>query len=108
MQSHALRTVMGEPIIEPLVIAEIESLLLELPLKVPVGLGYEDDLRMPRPQCPDHLQPELRLGPGPGTRAPRALEHLVDEKHRHVAAHAVALLGNLAHRFGRNSAQPGM
>ena len=41
MKPDALGVVVLQPIIEPLVVAEVEPLLLQLPLQVPVSLGNE-------------------------------------------------------------------
>ena len=48
-----------DPVIEPLVVAEVEALLLKLPLHVPVGLGDHHRLRMPGAQLAEHGRPEL-------------------------------------------------
>ena len=46
MHAHALGIVVFQPVVQPLVVAEIESLLLELPLQVPIGLGDEKKVGM--------------------------------------------------------------
>ena len=88
-----------DPVVEPLVVAEVESLLLQRPLEVPVGLGDEHGLRVCAAQFGDDGRPELlgRLRPGPA--APGLGEDLVDHQHGHVAADPVALRGDV--RQGR-------
>src|SRR5215469_15779971 len=39
VQAHVFGRVVFEPIVELLVVAEIEAELLQLPLKIPIGLG---------------------------------------------------------------------
>ena len=50
-----LRTAGGvlavQAVVEALVVGVVEALLLELPLEVPVHLGHEDEVRMPRGAC---------------------------------------------------------
>ena len=46
-------------------------------------------------------------GDGAGPFAPRAREDVVQHQHRHVAAHAVGLLGDVDQRVGRGLAQAG-
>src|SRR5271157_3043581 len=43
MQANALRVLLLEAVVESLVVTEIESLLLQLPLQVPVRLRDEDE-----------------------------------------------------------------
>ena len=46
----------------------------------------------------DDRRPEVVRRPRPSALAPRALEDVVHHQHRHVAAHAVALVGDRAER----------
>jgi hypothetical protein len=41
MQPNILRFVMFQPIIESLVVAEVEPMMLQFPLQVPISLGNE-------------------------------------------------------------------
>ena len=65
------RVLADDPVIEPLVVAEVEAVLLKLPLPIPVGFGDHHRLRVPGAQLAEHGQPELlgQLGPG---RLPRS------------------------------------
>ena len=86
-----------EAVVEPLVVAVVEALLLERPLEVPVRLGRRR--RSPGWRlltARDHARPVVVGRPRPGALAPRALEDVVHHQHRHVAAHAVALVGDRA------------
>jgi hypothetical protein len=84
-----------DPVVEPLVVAEVEALLLKHPLRVPVGLGQQDGLRVPAAKAGDDGRPELlsRLLAGPAT--PGLGEDLVGHQHGHVAADSVALSGDV-------------
>ena len=42
MKSNILCIFMLQPVVEPLVIAKVESLLLQFPLQIPVSLGNEE------------------------------------------------------------------
>src|SRR5580704_11080988 len=46
MKPNSLCIVMLQAIIEPLVVAEVEPLLLQLPLQVPISLGDEAEVWM--------------------------------------------------------------
>ena len=59
VKPNTLRVVVFEAVIEPLVVAEIESLLLQLPLQVPIGLGDEEEMRMFLLDGRDYLAPVL-------------------------------------------------
>ena len=45
MAAHRLGVLVLEPVVEALVVAVVEALLLERPLEIPVGLGGEDEVR---------------------------------------------------------------
>ena len=49
MLPHALGGPVLHPVVEFLVVAEVETLLLQLPLQIPIRLGDEPELRMPVP-----------------------------------------------------------
>ena len=44
-----LGALVHEPVVEPLVVAVVEALLLQRPLEIPVGLGDEDEVRVRLP-----------------------------------------------------------
>ena len=88
--AHRPGVPLAQPVVEALVVGVVEPLLLEGPLQVPVHLGHETEARSPFPHARYRHRPERRRLPAPG-----ALEHLGQGEHRHVAAHAVALAGDL-------------
>ena len=95
VQTNVLGVTMLKAVVELLVVAVIEALLLKLPLKIPVGLG--DELEVPvRVLDRRDQDPPVIVGRG-GTRprAPGASEDRIEHQHRHVAAHTVALRGDL-------------
>ena len=49
---HRLGALVDEPVVEALVVAVVEALLLERPLEVPVRLGDEDEVGMATPRRP--------------------------------------------------------
>ena len=65
MKPNTLCIVMLQAIIESLVVTEVEPLLLQLPLQVPVSFGNEEELRMLFPDGWDYVSPVLRCGRGP-------------------------------------------
>ena len=87
-----------EAVVEPLVVAGVEALLLERPLEIPVGLGEEEEAGMRLTDGRDHRRPVFLVRRRADARAPRPLEDVVQHEHRHVAAHAVALLRDLEQR----------
>ena len=101
MPAHRGRVLVREPVVEALVVTEVEALLHERELHVPVGLGDPGEVVA---DAGHHLRPVLRGG---RLERPRAREDLVGHQHRHVAAHAVALLGDRAQRLARRRAQLG-
>ena len=50
--AHRLGALVREPVVEALVVAVVEALLLERPLEIPVGLGDEDEVGMARLDAP--------------------------------------------------------
>ena len=98
------RVLADDPFAEPLVVAEVEPVLLKLPLQVPVGLGDEHGLRVPAAQVTYHGRPEFlaRLAPCPA--APGPGEDVAGHQHGHVAADSVALASDARQRLGRRSA----
>ena len=91
MAAHRVRGAADEAIVEPLVVAEVEALLLERPLHVPVGLRDEHERRMRRANRGDDRRPVVLRRRGTRSLAPRACEDLVGHEHCHVAADPVAL-----------------
>ena len=95
---------MAQPVIEPLVVAIVEALVLQRPFEVPIDLRHESEAGVGLADRGDRLGPErLRR------QAPGAVEHLGQQQHRHVAAQPIAMLGNrrqlrhlgrLQHRIG--------
>src|SRR5262245_6255914 len=93
MLAHRPRAAVAQAIIEALIVGVVEALVLQRPFKVPVDLGHEAEVRP--------LVTHSLSSPGPkrlGPNAPGALEDVRQHQHRHVAAHAVALTGDL-HEF---------
>ena len=92
MQPNTLGVLMLQAIVEPFVVAEIESLLLQFPLQVPIGLGHEQDVRIPLFHSADQLWPVFGLRHGARAAAPCPRKDIVEQQHGHIAAKAVALL----------------
>src|SRR5215469_7595995 len=105
MKPNALRVSMFQPVIQPLVITEIETLLLEFPFEIPVSLGDEEEIRMRLHYRRDHVHPIIGGGGCADVALPRALEDGVEQKHRHVAAQAIALGGDIINCFDHAPAQ---
>ena len=108
MLPHALGGPVLHPVVEFLVVAEVETLLLQLPLQIPIRLGDEPELRVPALDRRDHRRPVVVVGFGPGAATPRALEGGVQHEHGHVAPNAVALFGNLRDRLDRRLPERGL
>src|SRR4029077_7364530 len=85
MKPHTLRIVMLQAVIEPLVITEVEPLLLQLPLEAPVSLGDKEKFRIRSLDGRNKLTPVFRCRPLSRAVAPGAFEDRVQEQHRHVA-----------------------
>jgi hypothetical protein len=81
-----------EPVVEALVVAVMESLLLKFPLKPPVGLGDEDEMGEALVNRFDDLHPVFALQLSAGTASPCLAEDPVDEQDGHVAADSVTLV----------------
>ena len=96
-----------DPVVEPLVVAEVETLLLQDPLGVPVGLGQQDGLRVPVGAGQAmHGRPNSSSGSArPGH--PRSWRGSSGgHRHGHVAADPVALRGDVG-QGGRGRLPPG-
>ena len=89
MLAHRPGVTLAQAVVQPLVVGVIESLLLHRPFPVPVDLGHELEVRMFAPHGLGCLRPE-EVSPD----APSAFEHVGQDQHGHVAAHAVALPGD--------------
>lgn len=83
------------------------SLALKLPLKIPVGLGDELELRLSVLDRRDQNLPVIVGRCGARACPPGPREDRVEHQHRHVAAHAVALRGDLRDGVDRCWSQPG-
>ena len=57
--AHRPGILVEQAVVEPLVVAEVEAELLQLPLEVPVRLGDEQESGMLGPDGADHLGPVL-------------------------------------------------
>ena len=88
---YLLGALVHQTIVEALVVAVVEALLLERPLHVPVRLGDEDEVGTIGLHGRDHRRPVVVLGSRAGALPPGPLEDVVRHEHRHVAADAVAL-----------------
>ena len=95
---HGLGAVVDQPVVQALVVAVVEPLLLERVLEVPVRLRHEDEVAVIRLDRRDRGGPVLVRRAGAGSLAPRPLEDVVQHQHRHVAANTVALVGDPAER----------
>ena len=62
MAPHRLRRTLPQPVVEPFVVAEVETLLLQRPFQVPVGLGEEHE------PGPVGAEPGLTVPGDPGHR----------------------------------------
>ena len=103
--ANLVAALVHEPVVQALVVTEAEAVLLERPLEIPVGLGKEDEARVPGGDSRNHGVPVLPGRPRAGALAPRALEDVVQHQHRHVAADSVALLGDVLQRLDDGLAQ---
>ena len=102
---HRLGGPADEAIVEALVVAEVEALLLQRPLHVPVGLRDEHERGMRRVDGGDDRGPVVLRRGVTGPRAPGAREDFVGHQHRHVTADAVALRRDRDQRVDRRRAQ---
>ena len=95
MEAYALRGVAFEAVIQALVVTVIEPLLLEFPLEVPISLSNKKEIRPSFLQGGNHINPVLCCRRCTSAVAPGSFEDCVDDKHRHVATYAVALVGEI-------------
>ena len=108
MKSNALCIVVFQSIIKPLVVAEVESPLLQLPLQVPVGLSDKAKARMRSLDRGNYIVPIFGWRPLRRSALPGAFEDLVQHKHGHVAADAVTLRRNAQESLNRRSPELGL
>ena len=78
-----------QPIVQSLIIAIVEALLLQGPFQIPINLSLEGEgwiglAHRRRRRRPERLRAD----------APCALENLGQHQHRHVAADTIAFAGN--------------
>src|SRR5437763_883912 len=93
MLAHEARLPRPQPVVDPLVVREVETLCLQRPLEAPVNLGDEEELGVPPADMGDGLGPEGTIDgrcavPGPPALAPGSRDALRLEQHRHVATDA--------------------
>src|SRR6516162_6678097 len=106
MKPDALCVVMLQTVIESLVIAEVEPVLLQFPLKVPIRLRYEEEAGMLSFHRRDDVSPVLCRGSEARATPPGAFEDCIQQKHRHVATYAVALAGYVPQSCDHCLSQP--
>ncbi len=99
MGAHRAGFLLAQPIVQPFIIGVCEPLLLQDPLQIPVHLGQEHKIRMTTAHVGEGVRPEGFLDggaaiAGPSRVAPRLQEHIGQEQHGHIAAHAVAAVGD--------------
>ena len=94
VQSNAFRVVVFEPVVEALIVTIIESDLLQFPFQVPIGFRHKKHIGMLQPHGGDYLAPVLFGRGSAHTPSPRLLKDVVEQQHRHIAAHPVALLSD--------------
>ena len=58
MLAHRPGVTLAEAVVQPFVVRVIESLLLQRPFQVPVGLGHEAGVGNLLPYTPGRLRPE--------------------------------------------------
>src|SRR5438270_10694037 len=92
MQSNAFRAVAFQPVVEPLVVAIVETELHQLPFQVPIDFRQKKHVGVLEPHGGDHLAPVLFWRVPTYAPIPRVLKDMVEQQHRHIAAYPVALL----------------
>ena len=80
---------LSQPVVEPLVIAIGEALLLQSPFEVPIDFGHKGEVGIFLVHRRRRPWPESLGGYPPG-----AVKNLGQQQHRHVATHAVAFAGD--------------
>ena len=113
VQARRLALPCVQAVVKPFVIGVMETLLLQVPFAVPVCLRHEDEIRMRRGHGGNRLRPKWRIDRRRAVARIRAVapgfaNHVGEEQHRHVAAHAVAALGDVPQVVDHRGAQAGM
>src|SRR5260370_3436217 len=104
--THALGVSVLHPVIEFLVVAEIKALLLQFPLKVPVGFGDEPELSVLSLDRGYHRPPVIVTWFFSCTSPPGTLKDIVQQEHCHVAPDAITLFGDLRDRLNHCLPEP--
>src|SRR4029453_14890158 len=105
MKMHLLGRTVQNPVVQSLVVAVVEALLLQRPLQIPISFSEEQESRIGLPDRGDHCPPIVRLWRGTDAITPGSFEYVIHDQHRHIATDTVALLGNLAERLDHHTAQ---
>src|SRR6476469_5738102 len=89
MLAYGPGVALAQTIVQPFVVSVVETLLLHRPFQVPVDLRHEHEVRRLLSYALRRFRPEqLRFD------TPSSLKYLWYNQHRHVAAHAVTLVGD--------------
>ena len=95
VKTNAFGILVFQAIVEPLVVTEVKSFLLQLPLQVPIGFGDEKEVRICFCLTAGIASTQYSVGGVAPARLPQVRSKIeFSSKHRHVAAHTVALTGN--------------
>ena len=108
VQPDPLGVALLQPVVEPLVVAVVEALLLQGPLQVPVGLGEKAELGPAGLDGRNECLPVVGRGRCADALAPGAPEDVVHHQHRHVATDPITLTGDRGHRVEGRSPQAGL
>src|SRR5687767_12590997 len=108
MGSYTFGIAVRQAIIESLVITEVESLLLQLPLSIPVCLSDKKKLAWRTFYRRNQIGPVFSGGLQSGAAAPGLFKDRVQEKHRHIAANAVTLAGDVHNCFNCGLTESGI
>src|SRR5882672_4130001 len=91
VEPNAFCAIVLQPVIEPLVVAEIEPQLLQLPFHVPVSFRNKLERRILFLDSRDHISPVFRCRTLARATVPGLPENRAKNQHRHVASNAIAL-----------------
>src|SRR5258708_16328137 len=89
VKADALRIVVLQAVVEPLVIAEVEPQLLKLPLLTPISFGNEEEVRIRFLDGGDHATPILCGRPNPRAPSPGPFKDFLPPNHFHLATNSV-------------------
>src|SRR5437762_9479545 len=86
----------GEVIVESFVVRVIKAERLQPRFEIPIDLAQEKEIRVRLFDDSNRVSPKYAFshGGGAGETLPGFGEHVVQQQHRHVAAHAIAALGD--------------